>query len=66
MTEMKTDINNRLSILEEQSSRNKLPVRKYSHWKSKTFEKLKTLLSYVNENLDDKLSLSIYSAFDCR
>ncbi len=58
MIEMKTDINNRLSKLEEQSNKKKLPEKKYSRWKTNTFKKLNTLLSYVNENSDENLKLS--------
>lgn len=39
------DINNRLSKLEEQSNKKKLPEKKYSRWKTNTFKKLNTLLS---------------------
>lgn len=52
------DINNRLSKLEEQSNKKKLPEKKYSRWKTNTFKKLNTLLSYVNENSDENLKLS--------
>lgn len=52
------DINNRLSKLEEQSNKKKLPEKKYSRWKTNTFKKLNTLLSYVNENSDKNLKLS--------
>lgn len=51
------DINNRLSKLEEQSNNKKLPEKKYSRWKTNTFKKLNTLLSYVNENSNEILSL---------
>ena len=54
----RTDINNRLSKLEEQSNKKKLPEKKYSRWKTNTFKKLNTLLSYVNENSDENLKLS--------
>ena len=57
MIEMKTDINNRLSKLEEQSNKKKLPNKKYSRWKSNTFRKLKILLSFVNDNTDEQLTL---------
>lgn len=53
-----TDINNRLSKLEEQSTKKKLPEKKYSRWKTNAFKKLNTLLSYVNENSDENLKLS--------
>ena len=50
-------LHNRLSKLEEQSNKKKLPEKKYSRWKTNTFKKLNTLLSYVNENSDERLSL---------
>lgn len=52
------DINNRLSKLEEQSAKKKIPEKKYSRWKTNTFKKLNILLSYVNENSDENLKLS--------
>lgn len=55
---IQTDIDNRLSKLEEQSAKKKLPEKKYSRWKTNTFKKLNTLLSYVNENSDENLKLS--------
>lgn len=58
MIEMKTDIDNRLSKLEEQSNKKKLPEKKYSRWKTNTFKKLNTLLSYVNEKSNENLKLS--------
>lgn len=57
LIELLTSMDNRLSKLEEQSNKKKLPEKKYSRWKNKTFRKLNTLLSYVNENSDDELSL---------
>ena len=57
MTQTLSSINDRLSKLEEQSNKKKLPVKKYSRWKTNTFKKLNTLLSYVNKNSDEKLSL---------
>ena len=57
LVELLTSMDNRLSKLEEQSSKKKLPEKKYSRWKTNTFNKLKTLLSYVNKNLGEKLSL---------
>ena len=50
-------MDNRLSKLEEQSNKKELPEKKYSRWKTKTFTKLNTLLSYVNKNSYKKLSL---------
>lgn len=54
----RNDINSRLSKLEEQSNKKKLPEKKYSRWKTNTFKKLNTLLSYANENSDENLKLS--------
>lgn len=47
-----------IQIMKEESFRKKLPEKKYSHWKTDTFAKLNTLLSYVNENSDENLTLS--------
>lgn len=58
MTNTLSSINERLSRLEEQSNKKKLPEKKYSRWKTNTFRKLNTLLSYVNENSDENLKLS--------
>lgn len=55
--ELLTSMDNRLSKLEEQTSKKKLPEKKYSRWKTNIFRKLNTLLSYVNENSDDEFSL---------
>lgn len=52
------DINNRLSKLEEQANKKKIPEKKYSRWKTNTFKKLNALLSYVNTHHDEKLQLS--------
>lgn len=60
LVELLTSLDNRLSKLEEQSNKKKLPEKKYSRWKTNTFKKLNTLLSYVNENL--KLSEIIHLA----
>lgn len=57
LIELLASMDNRLSKLEEQSSKKKLPEKKYFRWKTNTFNKLKTLLSYVNKNSDEKLSL---------
>ena len=51
---MQQDINS----LKEQTNQKKLPERKYSRWKTNTFNKLNTLLSYVNKHSDEKLNLS--------
>lgn len=58
MLDMKTEINERLTKLEEQQNKKKLPEKKYSRWKTNTFNKLNTLLSYVNEHSDENLKLS--------
>ena len=58
MIEMKIDINSRLSELEERFNKKKLPEKKYSRWKTNTFKKVNTLLSYINENSDENLKLS--------
>lgn len=58
LIELLTSIDNRLSKLEEQSNKKKLPEKKYSRWKTNTFKKLNTLLSYVNENSNENLKLS--------
>lgn len=57
LIELLTSMDNRLSKLEEQSNKKKLPEKKYSRWKTKTFNKLNTLLFYVNKNSDETLSL---------
>lgn len=51
-------MNDRLSMLEEQTNRKRLPEKKYSRWKTNTFDKLNALLSYVNEHSDENLKLS--------
>ena len=58
LIELLTSMDSRLSKLEEQSNNKKLPEKKYSRWKTNTFKKLNTLLSYVNEHSDENLKLS--------
>lgn len=58
LIELLTSMDNRLSKLEEQSSKKKLPEKKHSRWKTNTFGKLNALLSYVNGNSDENLKLS--------
>lgn len=58
LIQLLTSMDNRLSRLEEQSNKKKLPEKKYSRWKTNTFKKLNTLLSYVNMHADEKLQLS--------
>lgn len=48
----------RISNIEEQSNKKKLPEKKYSRWKTNTFNKLNILHSYVNEHSDENLKLS--------
>ena len=48
----------KISNIEEQSNKKNLPERKYSRWKTNTFNKLNTLLSYVNKHSDENLNLS--------
>ena len=54
ITTMQQDIN----LLKESQSVNKLPEKKYSRWKTNTFNKLNTLLSYVNTHSEENLKLS--------
>lgn len=54
MVQMQQDIN----ILKEESIKKPLPKKKYSRWKTKTFEKLRVLMDFVNSNSDEELKLS--------
>ena len=54
ITTMQQDIN----TLKESQSAKKLPEKKYSRWKTNTFNKLNTLLSYVNTHSEENLKLS--------
>lgn len=54
ITTMQQDINS----LKEQQNQKKLPEKKYSRWKTNTFNKLNTLLSYVNTHSEETLKLS--------
>lgn len=59
VTQMQQEINN----LKSQSARSTespkpLPSKTYSRWKTNTFEKLKLLTEYVNNNSDQELKLS--------
>ena len=54
ITTMQQDINS----LKESQSAKKLPEKKYSRWKTNTFNKLNTLLSYVNNHSEENLKLS--------
>lgn len=46
-----------IQSIKEQSNKKKLPVKKYSRWKTNTFSKLNTLLSYANTHSNKNLSL---------
>ena len=54
MVSMQQDI----STLKESQSTKKLPEKKYSRWKTNTFNKLNALLSYVNMHSEENLKLS--------
>ena len=54
ITTMQQDI----STLKESQTQKKLPEKKYSRWKTNTFNKLNTLLSYVNTHSEENLKLS--------
>lgn len=47
-----------ISSLKESSIKKKLSYKKYSRWKTTTFDKLKLLTDYVNEHSDQELRLS--------
>lgn len=51
---MQQDIN----TLKESQSAKKFPEKKYSRWKTNTFNKLNNLLSYVNTHSEENLKLS--------
>lgn len=53
-----SSINEWLTKLEEQTSKNKTLEKRYSCWKNITFSKLNTLLSFVNTYSTEKLQLS--------
>ena len=54
MVSMQQDIN----TLKESQTQKKLPEKKYSRWKTNTFNKLNTLLSYVNIHSEENPKLS--------
>ena len=54
ITTMQQDIN----ALKEQQTTKKLPEKKYSRWKTNTFNKLNTLRCYVNTHSEENLKLS--------
>ena len=54
ITTMQQDIN----TLKESQIQKKIPEKKYSRWKTNTFNKLNALLSYVNTHSEENLKLS--------
>lgn len=44
-------------LKESQNKPKPLPANKYSRWKTKVFEQMKSIQSYVNENSDQELTL---------
>ena len=54
ITTMQQDIN----TLKESQIQKKMPEKKYSRWKTNTFNKLNNLLSYVNTHSEENLKLS--------
>lgn len=54
---MRNEVNDRLTKLEESTQKKKLPEKKYSRWKTNTFNKLCKLQEYVNDNSDEQLTL---------
>lgn len=54
MVQMQQDIN----TLKEESTKKAIPEKKYSRWKTKTFNKLRVLMDFVNNNSDEELKLS--------
>lgn len=57
METMKNEMNERLAKLEEQSQKKKQSEKKYSRWKTNTFQKLYSLQEYINAHSDEQLSL---------
>ena len=58
LTQTITTIQQDINTLKESQSAKKLPEKKYSRWKTNTFNKLNTLLSYVNTHSEETLKLS--------
>jgi prophage antirepressor-like protein len=54
ITTMQQDINS----LKESQLQKKPPEKKYSRWKTNTFNKLNTLLSYINTHSEENMKLS--------
>lgn len=58
LTQTITTIQQDISTLKESQTTKKLPEKKYSRWKTNTFNKLNTLLSYVNTHSEENMKLS--------
>ena len=58
LTQTITTMQQDITTLKEQQESKKLPEKKYSRWKTNTFNKLNNLLSYVNTHSEEKLQLS--------
>ena len=58
LTQTITTMQQDISTLKESQSAKKLPEKKYSRWKTNIFNKLNTLLSYVNTHSEENLKLS--------
>ena len=58
LTQTITTMQQDISTLKESQTQKKLPEKKYSRWKTNTFNKLNTLLSYVNTHSEENLKLS--------
>lgn len=57
LTQTITTMQQDISALKESQIAKKLPEKKYSRWKTNTFNKLNTLKSYVNTHSEENLSL---------
>lgn len=58
LTQTITTMQQDISTLKESQTQKKLPEKKYSRWKTNTFNKLNILLSYVNTHSEENLKLS--------
>ena len=58
LTQTITTMHQDIKSLKESQTTKKLPEKKYSRWKTNTFNKLNTLLSYVNTHSEETLKLS--------
>ena len=58
LTQTVSTMHQDISSLKESTAKKILPEKKYSRWKTNTFEKLNLLTDYVNEHSDQRLKLS--------